>query len=99
MCFGINTFLITSKEKFTKLLFCLLCFMSARFGAYEKTYSTDSEASISVVSAVCAVSAFIMPFIVTLVQPLFFKGSMSWILIATITIGFFVGLATLLGFL
>ena len=43
------------------------------------------------------VSAFVMPFIITLVQPLFFKGSMSWTLIATITIGFFVGLATSLG--
>ena len=27
MCFEINTFLITSKEKFTTLLYCLLCFM------------------------------------------------------------------------
>ena len=34
--------------------------------------------------------------IITLVQPLSFKDSMSWTLIATITIGFFVGLATLL---
>ena len=50
MCFEINTFLITSKEKFTKLLSWLLCFMGVRFGAYEMIYSTDSEASISVVS-------------------------------------------------
>ena len=35
--------------------------------------------------------------IITLVQPLFFKSSMSWTLIATITIGYFVGLATSLG--
>jgi len=35
--------------------------------------------------------------IITLVQPLFFKSSMSWIMIATITIGYFVGLATSLG--
>ena len=35
--------------------------------------------------------------IITLVQPLFFKSSMSWTLIATITIGHFVGLATSLG--
>jgi len=97
ICFGINKFLITSKEKFRKLLFCLLCFMGVRFGAYEKTYSTVSEASISVVSVACAVPAFITPFSITLVQPLFFKGSMSWILIATITIGCRVGLATLLG--
>ena len=47
MCFEIITFLITSKERFTKLSFCLLCFMGVRFGAYEKTYSTDSVASIS----------------------------------------------------
>jgi len=71
--------------------------MGVRFGAYEKTYSTDSRAFISVLSVACTVSAFIMPFIITLVQPLSFKGSMSWTLIATITIGFFVGLATLLG--
>jgi hypothetical protein len=45
----------------------------------------------------CVVSAFAMPFIITLVQPLFFKGSMSWTLVATITIGFFVGLGTSLG--
>jgi len=32
MCFEINTFLITSKEKFTKLLFRLFCFMGVRFG-------------------------------------------------------------------
>ena len=57
MCFVINKFLITSKEKFTKLLFCLLCYMGVSFGAYEKTYSTDSEAPISVISAFCAVSA------------------------------------------
>ena len=68
--------------------------MGVRFGAYEKTYSTDSVASISVAFVACVVSAFVMPFIITLVQPLFFKGSMSWTLIATITIGFFVGLAT-----
>jgi hypothetical protein len=85
------------KEKFINLLFCLLFFMGVRFGTYEKTYSTDSEASISVVSVACAVSAFIMRFIITLDQPLLFKGSMSWTLIATITIGFFVGLATLVG--
>jgi hypothetical protein len=60
MCFEINTFLITSKEKFTKILFCLLCFRGVRSGAYEKTYSTGSEASISVISVACAVSAFIM---------------------------------------
>ena len=42
-------------------------------------------------------SAFVMPFIITLVQPLFFKSSMSWTMIATITIGYFVGLATSLG--
>jgi hypothetical protein len=35
--------------------------------------------------------------IITLVQPLFFKSSMSWTMIATITIGYFVGLATSLG--
>ena len=68
-----------------------------RFGAYEKTYSTDPEAFISVLSVACAVSAFIMPFIITLVPPLFFKGPMLWILIATITIGLFFGLAKLLG--
>jgi hypothetical protein len=68
--------------------------MGVNFGAYEKTYSTDSEASISAVSVACAVSAFIVPSTIILVQPLFFKGSMSWTLIATITIGFFVGLAT-----
>jgi len=45
-----------------------------RFGAYERTYSTDSEASISVVSIACAMSAFVKPFIITLVQPLFFKS-------------------------
>ena len=56
MCFEINTFLITSKEKFTKLSFCLLCFMGVRFGAYEKTYSTDSVASISVAFVACVVS-------------------------------------------
>jgi len=71
--------------------------MGVRFGAYEKTYSTDSKAPISVVSVACAVSAFFMPSIITLGQPLFFKGSMSWTLIAAITIRFFVGLATLLG--
>ena len=81
MCFLINTFLITTKENCIELLFCLLCFMGVRFGVYEKTYSTDTEASISVVSAVCTVSAFIMPFIIALVQLLFFKGPMSWILI------------------
>ena len=70
MCFEINTFLITSKEKFTKLSFCLLCFMGVRFGAYEKTYSTDSVASISVAFVACVVSAFVMPFIITLVQTL-----------------------------
>jgi hypothetical protein len=59
--------------------------------------ATDSEASISVVSEACAVSAIIMPFIITIAHPLLFKGSMSWILITTITIGFFVGLATSLG--
>jgi hypothetical protein len=65
-----------------------------------EVYTIDSEASISVMSVACAVSAFIMPFIITLVQPLFFKGSMSWALIATISIGFFVvGLATMLGYL
>ena len=97
MCFEINTFLITSKEKFTKLLSCLLRFMGVRFGAYEKTYSTDSKASLNVVSVACAVSAFIMHSIITLVQPLFFKkGSMSWTIIATFTIGFFFGLAMLL---
>ena len=62
--------------------------MGVRFGVYEKTYSTDTEASISVVSAVCTVSAFIMPFVITLVQPLFIIDN---------TIGFFVGLATSLG--
>ena len=92
-----NTFLITSKEKFTKLAFCLLRFMGVRFGVYEKTYSTDSVASISAVFVACVVSAFVMPFIITLAQPLFFKGSMSWTLIATITIGYFLGLATSLG--
>ena len=71
--------------------------MGVGFGAYEKTYSTDSVASISVVFVACVVSAFAMPFIITLVQPLFFKGSMSWTLVATITIGFFVGLGTSLG--
>ena len=81
MCFLINTFLITTKENYIELLFCLLCFMGVRFGVYEKTYSTDTEASISVVSAVCTVSAFIMPFIIALVQLLFLKGPMSWILI------------------
>jgi len=64
-CFEINTFLITSKEKFTKLSFCLLCFMGVRFGSYEKTYSTDSVASIRVVFVACVVSAFVMPFIIT----------------------------------
>ena len=83
---------------FPALSFCLLCFMGVRFGAYEKTYSTDSVASISVAFVACVVSAaFVMPFIITLVQPLFFKGSMSWTLIATTTIGFFVGQATSLG--
>ena len=74
-----------------------ISFMGVRFGAYEKTYSTDSVASMSVAFVACVVSAFVMHFIITLVQPLFFKGSMSWTLIATITIGFFVGLATSLG--
>jgi hypothetical protein len=97
MCFEINTFLITSKEKFIKLSFCLLRFMGVRCGAYEKTYSTDYVASTNVVFVACVVSAFAMRFIITLVQPLFFKGSVSWTLIATITIGFFVGLATSLG--
>ena len=64
------------KEKFINLLFCLFFFMGVRFGAYEKTYSTDFDASISVVSVACAVPAFIMRFIITLGQPLFFKGSM-----------------------
>jgi hypothetical protein len=36
-----GAYLITLKEKFTKLLFCLLCFVGVRFGAYEKTYSTQ----------------------------------------------------------
>jgi hypothetical protein len=62
--------------------------MGVRFGAYETTYSTDSVAPISVVFVACAVSAFIMPFIITLVQPLFIIDN---------TIGFFVGLATSLG--
>jgi len=53
--YSITVHLITSKEKFTKLSFCLLCFMGVRFGAYEKTYSTDSVASISVRS-MCHVS-------------------------------------------
>ena len=88
MCFEINTFLITSKKKFTEPLFCLLHFMGVRFGAYEKTYSTDSRAFISVLSVACTVSAFIMPFVITLVQPLFIIDN---------TIGFFVGLATSLG--
>ena len=65
--------------------------------ACEKTYSTDSGASISVVSVACPVSAFIMPFITILVQPLFLKGSIPWTSIATITIGLIFGLATLLG--
>ena len=97
MSFERNTFLITSKEKFTELLFCLLCIMCVGFSAYENSYSTDSVAFMSVVFVARAVSAFVMPFIITLVQPLFFKGSMSWTLIATITIVFFGGLATLLG--
>ena len=71
--------------------------MGVRFGAYEKTYSTDTVASISDVVVAFVVSAFVMPFIITLVQPLFFKGQMSRTLIAIITIGFFVGLATSLG--
>ena len=58
-------FLITSKEKFTKLSFCLLCFMGVRFGAYEKTYSTDSVASISVLFVACVVSAFELELIQT----------------------------------
>ena len=40
--------------------------MCVRFGAYEKTYSTDSEATTSAVSVACAVSAFVMPFMITL---------------------------------
>jgi hypothetical protein len=68
--------------------------MSVRFGAYEETYSTDPEASIRAVSIACAVPVFIMLSIITLVQPLFFKGLMAWTSIATITIGLFVGLAT-----
>ena len=51
--------------------------------------STDSETSKSVVSVACAVPAFIMPFIITVFELLFF--------IATITIGFLVGLVALLG--
>ena len=47
-------------------------------------------------SIACALSAFIMPFITTLVQRLLLKGSTSWTSKATITIRFFVGLATLL---
>jgi len=42
MCIEISTFLITSKEKLAKLLFCLLSFMSVRFGVYEGTSSIDS---------------------------------------------------------
>ena len=61
-------FLITSKEKFTKLWLCLLCFfMGVWFGTYKKTYSSVSGASISVVSVAFAVSVSIMPFIITLV--------------------------------
>ena len=71
--------------------------MGVRFGAYEKTYSTDSVASISVVFVACVVPAFAMPFIITLVQPLFFKGSMSWTLIAITTTEFFVRQAAFLG--
>jgi len=46
----------------TMLLSWLIFFMTATFGVHEKTYSTDSEASKSAVSVVCAVLAFIMPF-------------------------------------
>ena len=73
MGFVISTFQINSNEMFTKILFCLLRFMGMRFGAYEKTYTTDSEASISAVSLVYAVPVSIMPYIITLVQPLVFK--------------------------
>jgi hypothetical protein len=65
--------------------------MGLRFGAYEETYLADSkpfEASISAVSVACAVSVFDMPYITTLVQPLFFKGTMPWTLVATSAIGF-----------
>jgi len=52
----------------------ILFFMGVRFGAYEKTYSTDSEASIGAVSVARIVSVFIVPSVITSVQPLLFKG-------------------------
>ena len=84
MCFEINTSLITFKKKH---LFGLLLLMCVRFGAYEKTYSTGSIESRSAVSVARARSAFIIPPITTLVQPLLFEGSMPCISAVTITIG------------
>jgi hypothetical protein len=55
--------------------------MGVKFGAYEKNNSIDSEASMSAVSVACTVSAFIMHSIITLVQPLFFKGHGSCLLV------------------
>jgi hypothetical protein len=72
--------------------------MGARFGAYEKTYSIDSEASISVcvrsmrrVSLRHAFHHHISS--ATLLQGLNVMDLDSY----TTTIGFFVGLATSLG--
>jgi len=49
--------------------------MAVRFGAYENcAYLTDTEASISVLSVACAVLAFIVASIITLVQPLLSKA-------------------------
>ena len=90
-----NLFIFHLKGEVYKALVLSTLLTGVRFGAYEKTYSTDSVASVMFVA--CVVSAFAMPFIIILVQPLFFKGLMPWSLIATITIGFFVGLATSLG--
>ena len=65
-----STFLITSKEKPTKLSFCLLCFMGVRFGDYEKTYSTDSVASISAAFVACVVASVSFGFVLVRVASL-----------------------------
>ena len=82
---------------FCAIWVCISSSSSSTFLYDGEVLCLREEASISVVSLACSVSAFIIHLIITLVQSLFFKGSMSWILIATTTIGFFVGLATLLG--
>ena len=62
-------------------------------------HHTSSATLFQIISSTiaAALTAFIVPSIITLVQPLFFKGLMPWTLMATITIGFFVGLAVFLG--